>query len=108
MARGEFRGTERLYRRALSIFEGSYGPNHPVVAAGLNNLAQLLQATNRLSEAEPLLRRGLAILHQFREETGHAHPNWRGRIQNYKNILKSLALPADEIARRIGEVSGGS
>jgi hypothetical protein len=31
------------------------------VARGLNNLAHLLQATNRLSEAEPLLRRALAI-----------------------------------------------
>ena len=27
----------------------------------LNNLAQLLQATNRLAEAEPLMRRALAI-----------------------------------------------
>ena len=31
-----------------------YGPDHPDVATGLNNLAQLLEATNRLAEAEPL------------------------------------------------------
>ncbi|MEL7335223.1 MAG: tetratricopeptide repeat protein, partial [Planctomycetota bacterium] len=36
-------------------------PEHPKVAIRLNNLAQLLQATNRLSEAEPLMRRALAI-----------------------------------------------
>ena len=33
----------------------------PAVAIDLNNLAQLLQATNRLAEAEPLMRRALAI-----------------------------------------------
>jgi hypothetical protein len=31
------------------------------VARGLNNLALLLSDTNRLAEAEPLLRRALAI-----------------------------------------------
>ena len=31
------------------------------MAIVLNNLAQLLQATNRLAEAEPLMRRALAI-----------------------------------------------
>jgi hypothetical protein len=42
-------------RRALAIDEQSYGPNHPEVATDLNNLAQLLDATNRLVEAEPLM-----------------------------------------------------
>ena len=44
-------------RRALAIDEHGYGPNHPDVARDLNNLAWLLQATNRLGEAEPLMRR---------------------------------------------------
>ncbi len=35
-------------KRALAIDEKSYGPDHPDVARDLNNLAQLLQATNRL------------------------------------------------------------
>jgi len=35
---------EPLYRRALAIFEGSYGPDHPDIATNLNNLAGLLQA----------------------------------------------------------------
>ena len=34
-------------RRALAIAEQAYGPDHPDVAIRLNNLAQLLQATNR-------------------------------------------------------------
>lgn len=44
------------------------GTEHPKVAIRLNNLAQLLQDTNRLAEAEPLRRRVLVILldsHRF-------------------------------------------
>ena len=52
---------EPLYRRALKIYEASFGPNHPQVAIGLNNLALLLDATNRLADAEPLYRRALAL-----------------------------------------------
>jgi Flp pilus assembly protein TadD len=46
---------EPLLRRALAIFEQSFGPEHPEVATTLNNLAMLLQATNRLADAEPLM-----------------------------------------------------
>ena len=42
-------------KRALAIDEKSYGPEHPKVAIDLNNLAALLQDTNRLGEAEPLM-----------------------------------------------------
>jgi len=49
-------------RRALAIDEKSFGPEHPDVARGLNNLALLLSATNRLTEAEPLYRQVLRIL----------------------------------------------
>ena len=45
----------------LAIDETRLGPDHPNVAIRLNNLAQLLKATNRLAEAEPLMRRALAI-----------------------------------------------
>ncbi len=52
---------EPLMRRALAIVETRYGAGHPLVAIRLNNLAQLLKATNRLSEAEPLMWRALGI-----------------------------------------------
>jgi tetratricopeptide (TPR) repeat protein len=58
-------------RRALAIDEQSYGTEHPSVARDLNNLASLLQETNRLSEAEPLFRRALAIDEQ---SYGGVHP----------------------------------
>ena len=58
-------------RHALAIDEASLGKDHPNVAIRLNNLAGLLQDTNRLDEAEPLMRRALAIFLAFRRETGH-------------------------------------
>ena len=48
------------------------GPSIPTSPADLNNLAQLLQATNRLAEAEPLMRRALAI---DEKSFGPDHPN---------------------------------
>ena len=57
---------EPLMRRALAIFEKSFGPDHPDVATDLNNLAALLHATNRHAEAERLMRRHLAVYIDFR------------------------------------------
>ncbi len=51
--KADYQRAEPLMRRALAIDEQSYGKDHPNVATDLNNLAQLLQTTNRLAEAEP-------------------------------------------------------
>src|SRR5208283_851393 len=47
-AKARYAEAEPLYRRALAIDEASFGPDHPGVARDLNNLAGLLQNTNRL------------------------------------------------------------
>ena len=52
--------------------------------ANLNNLAQLLQATNRLSEAEPLMRRALAI---DEKSFGPDHPKVAIRLNNLAALL---------------------
>ena len=71
-------------RRALAIDEKSFGPDHPNVAIDLNNLAQLLQATNRLAEAEPLYRRALAI---DEKSFGPDHPNVANSLNNLAWLL---------------------
>ena len=48
-------------RRPLKIDEASFGEHHPPVAIRLNNLATLLKDTNRMGEAEPLMRRALEM-----------------------------------------------
>jgi hypothetical protein len=47
--------------RALRIDEASYGPDHPVVAIRLSNLATILQDMGDAAVARPLLERALRI-----------------------------------------------
>ena len=72
-------------RRALSIDEASFGADHPNVARDLNNLAQLLQATNRLAEAEPLMRRALSI---DEASFGAEHPEVAIDLNNLAGLLQ--------------------
>ena len=84
-------------RRVLSIDEKSFGPEHPNVATDLNNLARLLQATNRLGEAEPLMRRSLAIFVDFTRRTGHEHPHLEAVMVNYHFLLDEMGKSDAEI-----------
>jgi hypothetical protein len=61
-----------MYQRALSIQEAALGPNHPNVAAALNNLADLLRQQGEHAEAKALMRRARAIHEATR---GKAHPH---------------------------------
>jgi hypothetical protein len=84
-------------QRALTIDEQSFGPTHPKVAIRLNNLAQLLQATNRLTEAEPLMRRAVHILLNFTRNTRHEHPYLRALTTNYAMLLHALGRSEADI-----------
>ena len=55
-------------------------------AVVLNNLAQLLQATNRLEEAEPLMKRALVI---DEKSYGPEHPNVARDLNNLAQLLKA-------------------
>src|SRR5207248_74249 len=81
-----------LSRRALAITEQSYGPDHPDVATRLNNLALLLQATNRPGEAEPLFRRALAIDEQ---SYGPGHPDVARDFNNLALLLRATNRPGE-------------
>lgn len=65
----------------------------------LNNVAQLLQATDRLAEAEPLSRRTVEIFLQFTRETGHPHPHLQIAFQNHARLLEIMGRSADDIRR---------
>ncbi|PQO47907.1 FxSxx-COOH system tetratricopeptide repeat protein, partial [Blastopirellula marina] len=105
--RAEYHSAEPLFRRALEIYEASYGPDHPMVAAVLNNLAGLLHATNRLSEAEPLFRRALAI---DEASYGPDHPMVAAVLNNLAGLLHATNRPseAEPLFRRALEISEGS
>jgi hypothetical protein len=89
--------------RALAIDEASYGRNHPEVAIDLNNLAQLLQTTNRLAEAEPLYRRGSKILIAFTDQ-GYQHPNLEAGIINYFGFLQAQGLSEEAIQAKLASL----
>ncbi len=69
------------------------------MARGLNNLARLLQDTNRLSEAEPLMRRALAI---DEASNGPDHPNVAIRLNNLALLLQDTnrLSEAEPVSRR--------
>jgi tetratricopeptide (TPR) repeat protein len=90
LAKSRYVQAEPLMRRALTIDEASYGPeideasygpDHPKVARDLNNLASLRYATNRLAEAEPLMRRALTI---DEASYGPDHPNVARDLNNLR------------------------
>jgi hypothetical protein len=57
------------------------------------NLAQLLKATNRLAEAEPLMRRAVAI---FETSLGAGHPNTQTVAVNYRRLLEHVKKGREE------------
>jgi tetratricopeptide (TPR) repeat protein len=96
---GNFAKAEPLLRRALEIDEQRFGPDHHDVAVRLNNLAQLLKATNRLAEAEPLMTRALQIDEQ---SLGAAHPNVAMHLNNLAQLLQATnrLAEAEPLMRR--------
>ena len=92
-------------RRALVINEASLGPHHPEVATNLNNLAHLLRATNRLVDAEPLMRRHLVIFIDFERRTGHPHPHHDAAVRNYTRLLAAMGTSEAEIKAAIAALT---
>jgi tetratricopeptide (TPR) repeat protein len=95
---------EALLRRALAIDEHSYGPEHPNVAGHLGSLAELLRATGRPADAEPLARRAVGIFHAFTRRAGHEHPYLHVALRNYRGILKDLGRSDPEIEAKLNSL----
>ena len=91
-AKALFMEAEPLIRRALAIDEQSYGAEHPSVATDLNNLAAVLQATNRQTEAELLIRSAQAIDEQ---SYGAEHSHIAVHLNNLAQLLKDTNRPAE-------------
>ena len=58
---GNYDAAEPLYKRALAVSEKAFSPDHPDVAAALNNLALLYHIQGKYDAAGPLYKRALAI-----------------------------------------------
>ncbi len=98
--RADYAAAEPLLRAIVDIREQHLPANSPDVSAALNNLAQLLQATNRLAEAEPLMERALAI---DEASFGKEHPNVAIRLNNLAALLQATnrLAEAEPLSRRM-------
>lgn len=76
---------EPLLRRALAIQEKSVDPN-PDKASTLNNLANVLLATNRVAQAEPLLRRAMTMLE---DSLGPRNPRVATAASNLADVFRA-------------------
>mgnify|MGYP002685705503 CR=1 FL=1 len=83
---------------------GKSDKNQPDIAIDLNNLAGLLQDTNRLEEAEPLMRRNVEIFLKFTRNTGHAHPHLQDAVHNYAGLLQAMGRSGEEIRATMAEL----
>jgi hypothetical protein len=75
------------------------------VATSLTNLGNLLDATGRVADAEPLLRRALVILLLFQRDTGHAHPDRDPVLHNYIGGLADLGRDPAAIEAAIADAA---
>jgi tetratricopeptide (TPR) repeat protein len=103
------RKAEEYALRYLETANNFFTPMDPIIALGLNNLASLLQDTNRHSEAEPLFRRALKIVEA---SYGPNHPNVARGLNSLAVLLRqtnrhSEAEPLFRRAHEIVEASYG-
>ena len=75
---------EPLYKRALAVTEKALGPDHPNVAGALTSLATLYGDRGQHAQAEPLLKRALAI----REALSPDDPNVASSLDNLAGLYR--------------------
>ena len=85
--RAQFTEAKKMQERALAIGESTYGPNHPNVAAGVNNLGLVLQDIGDMEGAKKMYERALAI----GEATyGPDHPQVAVYVNNLGDVLQDI------------------
>ena len=89
--RGSYLAAELFLKRAIAVDEKAHGPDHPGLAATLDKLATLYQATGRPGAAEPLLKRAIAI---DEKALGPEHPDLAGRLNNLAVLYWATGRPA--------------
>jgi CHAT domain-containing protein/Tfp pilus assembly protein PilF len=89
---GRYDDAEPLLERSLTLREKVLGPDHPDLAAPLNNLAGLYDIRGRYADAEPLYKRSLAL----REKAlGPDHPDVAMSLNNLAMLYYDESRYAD-------------
>ena len=105
MALARWDESETQQRKALA--EAKEHANAKLVVKASNNLAQLLKDTNRIGEAEPLMRRALEI---NEASFGEHHPTVATSLNNLATLLQDTNRmgEAEPLMRRALEISKAS
>lgn len=74
-------------KKALQIAEQATDPNHPSVAASLNNLAMLYRTQGQYTQAKPLYQRALAI---DEKAYGPDHPEVATDLNHLAELYRAL------------------
>ena len=106
---GQYDAAMPFAERALRINGKALGPDHPLVAASLNNLAKVYEAKGYYARAEPLFERALRIKEKA---LGTEHPDVANSLGNLAGLHEATgdytrAKPLYERALRIREKALG-
>lgn len=82
---GKLEEAQIEYRRALTVWEASLGPEHPHVAVCRNNLAGVILSQGKHEEAEAEYRRVLAL---WEAALGPEHPHVAAAVHNIAAALQ--------------------
>ena len=100
---GDFKKAIYWLEGGLNLCTEKLGPNHPLTASALSNLAEALVACSRPQEAEPLARLALSI---FEESYYPGHPNSASTLLTLAKIQQSSKnlSEAEQSVRRALEI----
>jgi ABC-type transporter Mla subunit MlaD len=70
-----------------------------------NSLAGLLGATNRLDEAEQLLRQSVEMFFKFTRAIGHPHSSLQGALKNYAELLQIMDRSEEQVFATLHELT---
>jgi len=91
--RAEYPDAERLFRSSLAVRENQLGRSDPAVAQSLTDLGDCLIRENREHEAEPVLRRALAIFRKTEDPLGAETRGYLAEVsQRAGNYAEAAAL----------------
>ncbi len=91
---GDEAATERHFRAALEAAE-AFAPDDPRRPESLYQLGQILAVLGRTAEAEPYLKRALALVEEIK---GANHPHVAGHLENLAGLYRELGRERDAAA----------
>ena len=85
--KGKYREAISIAEKAVEMAKRAWGPDEPVTADALNDLAVLYQKSEEYAKAEPLLQEALRI---YRKVLGPEHPDTVTSLDNLAGLYWTM------------------